>query len=297
MPPTTFVTFPTHALTGTAQVVALTDVAGSPGVIVDVTPFHPVDNAWPDQPGDVGTLVTSAGVELPVVASYTATSDVSGAIAVDKEVSAGRGDSDVEWLVVHVLSADAPVPAISESVTLRVDGAVREPLSIGHSACHLAALAFNAEVVVAGWWRKEGQPLDALGHPDLDRMAIVSSFIEPFGAIDTYRFGRTIRKAGLEVAELLAHTAELAESVNARLAEWCASAAPVTIEVPSGAAGPDERLIARRRWTVTLPGGTAAIDCGGTHVTNLADLGSVTVSYETHPDEPGLVARTRVEPA
>jgi alanyl-tRNA synthetase len=193
--------------------------------------------------------------------------------------------------VVHVLKDDAPVPTPGETVTLRVDNTVRDPLSLGHTACHLSALAFNAEVAAAGFWRKDGQRLDSLGHPDLDQLAIETSFIEPYGAVDTYRFGRTVRKAGLEVADLLAGTDALAVAVNARLADWCATAAPVTIEVP------DERLTARRRWTVALPDGTGDIACGGTHITNLADLGSVTVSYETHPDEPGLVAQTRVERA
>jgi alanyl-tRNA synthetase len=285
------VTFPTHALTGTAVVQAVIEVAGKPGVVVDRTPFHPLDNAWPDQPGDTGWLVLADGTEVAVSQTLTATSDPAGVIAVSADIEARRGDDQYEWLVVHVLSADGAVPSVGSKVTLRVDEAVRTPLSLGHTACHLSALAFNAEVVTAGYWRKDGQRLDSLGHPDLDQLSIVSSSIEPYGAVDTYRFGRTIRKAGLEVADLLAGADALAKAVNERLAKWCATGAPVTIEVP------DERLTARRRWNVVLPDGTGDIACGGTHVTNLADLGSVTVSYETHPDEPGLVAQTRVERA
>jgi alanyl-tRNA synthetase len=285
------VTFPTHALTGTAVVQAVTEVAGKPAVVVDRTPFHPLDNAWPDQPGDTGWLVLADGTEVLVSATLTATSDPAGSIAVAADIEARRGDQQYEWLVAHVLTGDAAVPAVGSTVILRVDDAVRTPLSLGHTACHLAALAFNAEVVAAGYWRKDGQRLDSLGHPDLDQLAIVSSFIEPYGAVDTYRFGRTIRKAGLEVADLLAGADALAVAVNLRLSDWCATGAPVTIEVP------DEHLTARRRWNVVLPDGTGDIACGGTHVTNLADLGSVTVSYETHPDEPGLVAQTRVERA
>jgi alanyl-tRNA synthetase len=285
------VTFPTHALTGTAVVQALVEVAGKPAVVVDRTPFHPVDTAWPDQPGDTGWLALSDGTEVSILQTLTATSDRDGAIAVADDIVARRGDEQYEWLVVHVLADGATVPTVGDSVTLRVDETVRTPLSAGHTACHLAALAFNAEVAAAGHWRKDGQRLDSLGHPDLDQLAIVSSFIEPFGAVDTYRFGRTIRKAGLEVTDLLAGADALAAAVNQRLAEWCATGAPVTIEVP------DERLTARRRWNVVLPDGTGDIACGGTHVMNLADLGSVTVSYETQPDEPGLVAQTRVERA
>lgn len=289
MPPTTLVTFPQHALTGTAVVADVIDVAGSPGVVVDTTPFHPVDNAWPDQPADTGWLTTASGERLPVVDCLTATFD--SVYAVGEAIEHRRGDDGVAWLVVHVLGQGVSAPAVGETVTLEVDANVRTPLSAGHTACHLAALAFNLEVAAAGLWRKDGQRQDSLGNPDLDQLAIVSSHIEPWGALDVYRFGRTLRKSGLEVAELLERLPALATAVNARLAAWTATGAPVTIDAP------DATLTARRRWQVDLPPGRADIFCGGTHPLTLADFGLVTVSYEAQPDEPGLVVRTSVEPA
>ena len=67
-------------------------------------------------------------------------------------------------------------------MVLTVDAAHRAALSAGHTGCHVAALALNA--ALAGRWRKPGRA-DGLGHPDFDQLAIVSSRIEPDGAIDT----------------------------------------------------------------------------------------------------------------
>jgi alanyl-tRNA synthetase len=289
VPPTTLVTFPTHALKGAGVVLDVIEVEGAPAVIVDVTPFHPVDNAWPDQPTDTGWLETADGRTLTVTRCLTATYD--GSYSVDHEIEHRRGAEGVEWLVVHVLEAGVDAPVVGSTVELVVDVAVRTPLSAGHTACHLAALALNAEAAAAGFWRKDGNRLDSLGNPDLDQLAIVTSAITPWGAVDSYRFGRTLRKSGLEVADLLAGVKDLEAAVNARLAQWCATGAPVSIDAP------DANLTARRSWVVQLPDGTATINCGGTHPSTLADLTLVTVSYETQPDEPGLVARTSVEHA
>jgi len=54
----TRVTFPSGGLTATAEVLAVTDLAesGRKGVVTDVSPFHPVNGAWPDQGADAGVM-------------------------------------------------------------------------------------------------------------------------------------------------------------------------------------------------------------------------------------------------
>ncbi|MFC4908538.1 metal-dependent hydrolase [Actinomadura gamaensis] len=52
----TAVTFPSGAVAGRSRVVAALPVDGGYGVIVAETPFHPLDNSWPDQPGDTGVI-------------------------------------------------------------------------------------------------------------------------------------------------------------------------------------------------------------------------------------------------
>jgi len=69
--PATVVTYPDGEVAGTATVVhAVALEGGRTGVLLDRTPFHPVDTAWPDQPADVGVLRTADG-EIPVVATLT----------------------------------------------------------------------------------------------------------------------------------------------------------------------------------------------------------------------------------
>ena len=45
-------------------------------------------------------------------------------------------------MVVHPLAGHC-VLAVGSQVTLRVDAEARHALSLGHSGCHLAALALN----------------------------------------------------------------------------------------------------------------------------------------------------------
>ena len=61
----TIVTFPDGSLRGDAVVTRVADDADGTVVVVDATPFHPVDHTWPDQPGDTGAISGDAGA-VPV---------------------------------------------------------------------------------------------------------------------------------------------------------------------------------------------------------------------------------------
>ena len=52
----TIVTFPDGTLRGDAVVTRVADGADGTVIVVDATPFHPVDHTWPDQPGDTGAI-------------------------------------------------------------------------------------------------------------------------------------------------------------------------------------------------------------------------------------------------
>jgi alanyl-tRNA synthetase len=54
----------------------------------------------------------------------------------------------------------------------------------------------------------------------------------------------------------------------------------------------DRRLTAPRRWQCRLPSGEASLPCGGTHVSSLAALASVTVDYHVSDDGTELSVRT-----
>ncbi|SDM06340.1 alanyl-tRNA synthetase [Nonomuraea maritima] len=267
----TLVTFPGGRTSGRSQIVGAVPVGGRHGLVVAETPFHPLDHTWPDQPGDLGTI---GG--LPVTACVTGARSAEGEVFVGADIPVRRGAEGWQWLVVHVTERPLPVGA---EVELEVDAGFRAGLSAGHTACHLAALALNA--ALAGRWRKEVRA-DALGHPDFDQAAITSSHISPYGSVDVYRLGKSLRKKGFDAEGL--DPAEVAQAVNERLAGWVAADAPVRVDVP----GPE--LTARRTWHCSLPQGEASIPCGGTHVRRTGELGRVEVALTL--EDAALTMRT-----
>ena len=276
----TRVDFPSGAVSGDGRVqcVAALD-EGRHGVVVDRTPFHPLDHGWPDQPGDIGTI---GGVA--VVDSLTGVLDDEGALAVHSDIDVRRGDPSRTWVVVHVVEG-ADLPGTGDHVDLVVDDRHRQSLSRGHSACHLAALALNE--ATAAFWSKEPPRRDSRGFPFLDQIAVQVSRIGPDGSYDAYRSGRSLRKAGFDTESFLSAREEVAAQADALLAGWVATGASSRIET-----GGDPTLSARRRWWCDVPGGPALIPCGGTHVPDLGRLGRVSVSYL--PTEDGFEALTTV---
>lgn len=277
----TIVTFPAGATAGTGTVVLTAPLAeGTVGVVTDTTPFHPVDHTWPDQPADRGTV---AG--RPVQDCRTGAVAPDGTLHVGADIPIRRGEPGWAFVVVHVLPADG-APAVGQQVELAVDESYRRELSRGHTATHVMALAMNA--AAADLWTKDVDRRDALDHPDLDSIAMEESRILPLGARDTYRVGKSVRRKGLQLADLQAALPGIEQQVNDQLAEWLYGGGEVAVLT-----GGDPHLDARRTWTAHLPGGAVvSIPCGGTHVADLADLGTVSICYE--PTDDGFVAHTTV---
>lgn len=265
----TRVTFPAGGLTATAEVLAVTDLPGSgrKGIVTDVSPFHPVNGAWPDQGADAGAMVFD-DVEVEVV------DVVLGGTSGDNLLTASNipvrpGEPGWVFLVVHVVAAEGPLPAVGQRIELLVDPAQRTAVSLGHTACHLAALALNG--ALADRWRKPIE-LDGLGHPNFDHAALATSRIRPLAAVDTYRLGKSLRKKGFDGAGL--DLDQVATRANATLARWVAAGVRIAVE----ADGPG--LTDRRTWVCALPEGTERIPCGGTHPTSLAGVAAIDVRLE-----------------
>ncbi|MFG1942463.1 metal-dependent hydrolase [Nonomuraea sp. NPDC048826] len=272
----TVVTFPYGHVSGRSEIVGAVPVGERHGLVVTETPFHPLDHTWPDQPADRGVI---GG--LPVLDCVTGAREPGGEVLLGADIPVRRGADGWDWLVVHV--TETPLDLGAE-VALEVDPGHRAALSAGHTACHLAALALNA--ALAGRWRKE-TARDRLGNPDFDQTAITASRIVPYGSVDEYRLGKSLRKKGFTADGL--DPAETASEVAERLKTWVSADAPVRIDVP----GPG--LTARRTWRCALPEGEASIPCGGTHLRSTGELGEVTVTLET--GEQSLTMRTTVTPA
>jgi alanyl-tRNA synthetase len=278
----TVVSFPGGGLTE-RSVVEFVDVHGENlAVMTGRTPFHPLDPRWPDQGADRGALVAD-GRSLPVLDCVVGATDGSS-LFVGDAVPVRRGEPGWAFVVVHLLASSGDIAEGAE-VQLTVDPGHRAALSAGHTGCHLAALALNA--ALAHRWRKPART-DGLGHPDFDQLAIVSSRIEPFGAVDTYRVGRSLRKKGFDGQGLAQAMPDLVDDANSRLAAWVAAGVPIEVRV----SGPG--LTDLREWVCALPEGTQQIPCGGTHLRSLAEVDAVSVALE-FDEEPGeLVMRTAV---
>lgn len=279
------VTFPDGSTTGEGEVLLVDRDASV--VVVDVTPFHPVDHTWPDQPGDSGGVVFG-DVRATVSEAVMAAVSDDGVLAVGADIPVKRGGEGWTWLVGHRIDGGIP-SSITEglTVTLEVDADHRAALSRGHTACHLASLALDA--ALADLWRKE-IGTDPLGNPDFEGRANQTSRIHADGSVDEYRLGKSLRKAGFDSEGFAGSLAEREQRINERLASWVASAAASRVD----AEGPS--IIDRRTWRCELPEGEVGFLCGGTHVHSLAEFTSITVSLDLS-DPQLLIMTTTVVPA
>ncbi|MEG0009151.1 MAG: hypothetical protein RR721_14160 [Aeromonas sp.] len=259
--------------------------AGEPTLLVtEITPFHPQSHLWPDQPGDIGAVCWDGG-EADVGPCRMGAISPEGELFVDTEIPVKRGAEGWAFVVVHPLTGRHEL-AIGSTVELRVDAKARHALSLGHSACHLAALALNR--VLIPYWRKEVSERDALGQPDFDRLAIQTSRVEPCGSREQYRIGKSLRKKGVNSEALLAELAQIEGFINDQLAQWLATGG----DIRRSRAG--EAIIESRYWHCVLEGTEVTIPCGGTHVGSLAELGRVSVQLSLC--EEGFTLLTRVAP-
>lgn len=281
----TRVTFPDGSLTGEGDVLIVDRERAV--VVVDATPFHPVDHTWPDQPGDSGTITVSDLVLDVSEAVMAAVSD-EGELAVGTDIPVKRGADGWTWLVGHRVDGEIPASVVAgASARLEVDAARRAGLSRGHTACHLASLALDA--ALADLWRKE-IGVDPLGHPDFEGRANQTSFIHPDGSVDEYRLGKSLRKAGFDSEGFAASLDQREQRINELLAGWIASGGESRIDVE----GPG--ISDRRTWRCVLPEGEVGFLCGGTHVHSLAEFASISVALDLS-DPQLLVMTTTAVPA
>lgn len=279
----TIVTFPTGTVTGDGVIARVEQTPEGTIVVVDETPFHPVDHTWPDQPGDTGSIAVGDDTVRVVEAVMAAISD-EGEFAVGSAIPVKRGAEGWTWLVGHLIEGAAPASFTEGArADLTVDAARRAGLSRGHTACHVASLALD--LALADLWRKEPGE-DALGNPDFEGRANQSSRIHEDGAVDEYRLGKSLRRAGFDTETFATTLSERERRINEQLAAWVASGAVSSIVTE----GPT--IVDRRRWHCDLPEGEAVILCGGTHAESLSEFASIVVSLDL--SDPQLLVMTTV---
>lgn len=267
----TIVSFAEGEVTGEGVVKRVAPLGEGSVVVVDATPFHPVDHTWPDQPGDSGVISTADGSVRVSEAIMAAVSD-DDEFAVGTDIPVKRGADGWTWLVAHRVDGGTPEWLVDGArVLLSVDASRRAGLSRGHTACHLASLALD--LAVAELWRKD-PGTDALGNPNFEAKANQSSRIHEDGAVDEYRLGKSLRKAGFDTETFGATLSDREARINEQLRVWVASGASSRIL----SEGPT--IIDRRSWQCELPEGTAEILCGGTHVSSLTDFEAISVTLD-----------------
>lgn len=287
MPSSTIVSFAGGDLTGSSTVSLIESSSLGTVVVVDATPFHPVDHTWPDQPGDTGEL-SAEGKAVRVTEAVMAAVSDEGEFAVGSDIPVKRGVDGWTWLVGHPIDGDAPAWLTGGArVELSVDAPRRAGLSRGHTACHLASLALD--IAVADLWRKD-PGADALGNPNFEARANQSSRIHEDGAVDEYRLGKSLRRAGFDTETFVATLEDREAAINAQLATWVASGAMSRV-LPEG-----PTIVDRRSWHCELPDGHAEILCGGTHVESLSEFVSISVALDL-TDPQLLVMTTKAVPA
>lgn len=265
----TVVTYSAGDLTSESRVLHVEPLDdGRVAVLLDRTACHPVDAGWPDQGADRAVL-DAGDVTIEVLDAVVAATD-GESLFIGADIPVRKGTEGWAFVVAHLVGEDAGLTE-GDSVTVEVDPAYRAAISAGHSACHLAALALDA--ALAGAWSKDNRGFDAAANE--------TSTILERGSVDTYRVGKSVRKAGFDPAALDDPDA-LAAQVNEILATYSGA---IRIERDG------ELLTDRRFWVADLPGGEARIACGGTHVSSVAELGTVTVTLQTRQLE-GAVGMT-----
>ncbi len=220
-------------------------------VVTDVTPFHPVSHIWPDHPADKGTL-TIKGMKFEVVDCQVGAVELaSGELYIGQAIPVKRDTEGWAFVVVHVLPFTDTFDA-GDIALLEVDKEYQLSLSRGHSAGHIAYLALN-KVLAQNYWRKDADRKDPHGNYDFNSYAQETSFVTQDKCLDTYRLGKTLRKRGLNSADMLSDLKSIEQQVNVLLGDWLKRDAAITVDCHG------EHLTDSRYWQCDLGEGEIAV--------------------------------------
>lgn len=240
-------------------------------VVTDVTPFHPVSHIWPDHPADKGTMTVNGKSSDVIDCQVGAVELASGELYVGQTIPVKRDTEGWAFVVVHILPFTDTFGA-GDIALLDVDKEYQLSLSRGHSAGHIAYLALN-KVLAQNYWRKDADRKDPHGNYDFNSYAQETSFVTPDKCLDTYRLGKTLRKRGLNSADMLSDLKSIEQQVNVLLGDWLKRDVAITVDCHG------EHLTDSRYWQCDLgEGEIAVIPCGGTHASHLSDFGSIHVT-------------------
>ncbi|MEZ9071554.1 alanyl-tRNA editing protein [Vibrio splendidus] len=248
-------------------------------LITDMTPFHPVSHIWPDHPADRGFVSVNGEQYIVEDCLVGAVEQSTGKLHIAADIPVKRDTEGWAFVVVHQLPASASMININDEVGLTVDKEYQASLSRGHSAGHIAFLALN-KVLAESYWRKDADRKDPLGSYDFNSYAQVTSFVTPELCTDKYRLGKTLKKRGLNVADMLANLDGIEADINQMISSWLAESTLVAMRLEG------EALTDSRYWEWQLDSDTlVSIPCGGTHIENTSELKSLSVNLTQLDDQ------------
>ena len=248
-------------------------------VITNLTPFHPVSHIWPDHPADRGFVSVNGEQYIVEDCLVGAIEQSTGKLCIAADIPVKRDTEGWAFVVVHQLPASASMINIGDEVELSVDKEYQASLSRGHSAGHIAFLALN-KVLAESYWRKNADRKDPLGSYDFNSYAQVTSFVTPELCTDKYRLGKTLKKRGLNVADMLANLEGVEADINQMISGWLTESTSVVMRLEG------EALTDSRYWEWQFNADTlVSIPCGGTHIENTSELKVLSVKLTQLDDQ------------
>ncbi|MGF1752818.1 alanyl-tRNA editing protein [Vibrio makurazakiensis] len=240
-------------------------------VVTKETPFHPVSHIWPDHPADKGVAQFNGQEHSVIDCQVGAVEEQTSILYVGKDIPVKRDTEGWVFVVVHCLSANTKIE-VGSQIQWEVDKEYQDSLSRGHSAGHFAFLALN-KVLSEKYWRKDADRKDSLGSYDFNSYAQETSFVTPDLCTDTYRLGKTLKKRGLNVVDMITDLPIIEEQVNDLIKTWFNDIIDVKMRLEG------LYLTDSRYWECLIKGvGSVSIPCGGSHIKSSADLSRIRVS-------------------
>ncbi|PHM72131.1 hypothetical protein [Xenorhabdus kozodoii] len=252
-------------------------------VITNNSPFYPKNYKWGDQKSDVGVIVFN-NHELNIVKTYSAIF-IDGKIYIDHDIPNKLNIED-KLIPAHYLESLNGLECqsiVGEKVKLSVDAETRHKVSAAHSMAHFMSLALNK--AANKYWNKD-YDTDSLGNYNLDKAAIFKSSISELKSIDTYRFGKSIKKKGFDKTSFLENIVSLNEEINLILKNWLATGSEVRVEYTS------KDIENLRLWKSTVENHPVVIPCGGTHIKNTKEIQDVKVEIKPGESDEYIVIIT-----
>lgn len=262
----------------TSEVQLIKETEQGKWFVTKETPFHPVSHIWPDHPEDKGTVQIN-GNDYPILACQTGAIELATSeLYIGKDIPIKRGEAGWVFVVSHLISKKSDI-SVENTVELKVDKEYQDALSRGHSAGHIAYLALN-KVLHMSYWRKDADRKDELGHYNFNSYAQETSFVTEDRCEDIYRLGKTLRKRGLNSAEMMSALDSIEEQVNQQVSMWLALENEVSIECEGKA------LTDSRYWIADFGiDGVAKLPCGGTHVSSFKEYQEISVQLKAQGEQ------------